>query len=139
MPFGRERSHFNNNMRKNLIGLIDFLHEKQLLFENKDFREFEFLGNEFIYCDPPYQNSTAVYNTGWTTKEDADLLKLLDKAHEKGCKFALSCVLLHNGMENTTIKEWATKYKINEVDWKYKNSNYHKRDRSPGLEVCITN
>jgi len=139
MPFGRERSHFNKSMKNNLIGLVSFIQKNNIQFVNKDFREIEINGDEFIYCDPPYQNSTAVYNTGWTQKEDNDLLELLDKASHKGCKFALSCVLIHNGIHNIVIEDWAQKYHIHKMKWLYSNASYHKKDRSEGLEVCITN
>lgn len=141
MPFGRNRHEFNERIRKNLVGLVEFLHSVEIEFTCQDFRDYgeKLKPDMFIYCDPPYRLSTAVYNTGWTEKDDADLLALLDKANEAGCGFALSCVLVHNGVENEIISPWSEKYTVHDIDWKYGNSSYHKKDRSKGREVCITN
>jgi DNA adenine methylase Dam len=139
MPFGKERSCFNSAIERNLINLIDFLHAKNITFTTLDSRQVPLTGGEFVYADPPYQNTTAVYNTGWTERDDSDLLEVLDEVDSKGGKFALSCVLLHNGIENQLIKKWSDKYTVNPMDWKYGNSSYHKINRLPGREVCITN
>jgi DNA adenine methylase Dam len=142
MPFGRHKCHWNSNTQKNLIDLIDFLHTTKIELLNKDFREIEqcLNGNEcFLYCDPPYQNTTAVYNANWTNKDEQDLLDLLDSINKNKGHFALSCVPVYNGLHNNTLEKWSKKYIIHNLNWVYTNCNYHKRSSSHGTEVCITN
>ncbi len=60
-PFGRQRSSFNENMRKNLIRFVEKLHDLSIRFTRCDFTQFDCaqLGkNDFIYCDPPYLITT---------------------------------------------------------------------------------
>jgi len=139
MPFGRHRSHYNDKMKANLISLIRFIKEKNIQFTCADFRECELSPECFLYCDPPYRLSTAVYNTGWGEREDGDLLSLLDRFNDSGGRFALSCSLSHNGQENDMIKTWSQSYVVYFLKWTYGNSNYHKKDRKEGQEACITN
>ena len=49
----------------------------------------------FVYCDPPYLITTAVYNEndGWNCEKEKDLLDLLNKIANKNIPFALSNVL----------------------------------------------
>jgi len=123
--------------------LIRFLQDRNVLLTNCDFRNTPFCPSSgtFIYCDPPYSYTKANYNKYWDSRDDRDLLALLDSADNRGSRFALSCVLLHNNKSNNRIKDWADKkYKIHELDWLYSNCVYNKKDRiTKGREVCITN
>lgn len=143
MPFGRGRSSFNPALREKFIEFSDGLHNKKIRFSNSDFRMFDtFVGNEndFVYCDPPYLNSIATYNeqNGWTEKDENDLRIMLDKRSRQNRKWALS----NNIAVNTTLAGWANEqgYRIHYVSNSYRNSNYHKKDRSnKDVEVLITN
>lgn len=143
MPFG-ERT-FNDKLKKNFIEFVDKLHEINIEFTNKDFREIstDYLGeNDFVYCDPPYLITCASYNEneGWNDIREKELLSLLDKLDEQGVKFALSNVLESKGRENELLKEWSKKYNIHYLNHSYKNCNYHKKDRTQkDIEVLITN
>lgn len=77
----------------------------------------------FIYLDPPYSNTLAIYNEqrafgGWTIEHDYRLFNELDRISKLGVKWAMSNVLVNKGKENTHIKEWAlrNKYKIIYID-----------------------
>lgn len=129
MPFGKNKSSFNPKLRENFIKFVNELHNKNILFVNKDFRELKIdkLSNgDFIYCDPPYFNSTASYNEngGWTEQDEKDLLSLLDDLNEKGIKFALSNNFKY---DNDILKEWSNKYNIHFLGSQYQNCNYQKR------------
>ncbi len=139
MPFGKDRSFFNETMQKNLTDLMHVFHSNEFVFECEDFRFVYPQPDDFVYADPPYTMSTAVYNTGWGQKDDEDLCLYLDYFSMRGGKFALSCVLEHNQKSNDQLKNWAKKYKTHVLEWKYKNSNYHKKDRSGGIEALIVN
>ena len=108
MPFGKERSQWNENMKNNLIKFHQRIKEKDIVFLNKDFRQLKVdkLGNDdFVYCDPPYLITCATYNEkdGWNQECEEDLLKLLDELDTKKIKFALSNVLYSKGKTNDLL------------------------------------
>ena len=145
MPFGANRSSFNNKLRQKFIDFVEVLHNKDCSFFNKDFRDFDFseLGtDDFVYADPPYFNSVAAYNEngGWTEEHEEMLLTLLDSLNDKGVKFALSNVMKHKGVENKILQEWALKYKIHYINSNYSNCSYQLKDKTAEtIEVLITN
>ena len=141
VPFGKNRSSFNDTLRAKFVAFVEALHNKDCSFSNKDFRDFDFseLGtDDFVYADPPYFNSVAAYNEngGWTEEHEKALLSILDDLDNKGIKFALSNNLKY---DNPLLKEWMQKYNVHYLNANYSNCNYHKKDKSPDIEVLITN
>ena len=145
MPFGKERSQWNENMKNNLIKFHQRIKEKDIVFLNKDFRQLKVdkLGNDdFVYCDPPYLITCATYNEkdGWNQECEEDLLNLLDELDTKKIKFALSNVLYSKGKTNDLLIEWSKKYTVHHLDYTYQNCNYHTKDKTnKSDEVLITN
>lgn len=141
MPFGKDKSSFNPALRQRLINFVEVLHSKECFFTSISFDEFDFEdfnSNDFVYCDPPYLNSVAVYNMqgGWTEKHEKSLLDLLDRLNDKSVKFALSNNLKY---DNLLLDEWKNKYNIHYLNANYSNCNYQKKDKSKDIEVLITN
>jgi len=141
MPFGANRSSFNNKLRQKFIDFVEALHNKDCSFFNKDFRDFDLseLGtDDFVYADPPYLNSVAAYNEnkGWTAEHEKALLSILDTLNDRNIKFALSNNLKY---DNPLLKEWMQKYTVHYLNANYSNCNYQKKDKSPDVEVLITN
>ena len=143
MPFGKNRSSFNPTLRKRFIAFVETLQKKNIKFYAEDYYKFckEVIPNlkePFIYCDPPYLNSTASYNEngGWTKENETDLLIILDELNEHNIKFALSNNLKY---DNPYLKEWMKKYNTHYLFHDYSNCNYHKKDKSEDMEVLITN
>ena len=68
-------------------------------------------------------------------------MSLLDKANEKGIKFALSNVLENKGKANDILKEWSKKYNVIHLNNSYGNCNYHAKDKTNNGtdEVLIIN
>ena len=99
----------------------------------------------FIYADPPYLITCATYNenNGWNARLEKQLLTYLDRANDRGIKFALSNVLKNGDKENTILAEWLERnpmYIRHDLNYNYSNSSYHKKDRSKhSTEVLITN
>lgn len=65
----------------------------------------------FIYCDPPYLNTTAVYNEkrafgNWNIDSDLKLFKLLEQANALGIKWGLSNVFESRGIKNKHLIKW---------------------------------
>jgi adenine-specific DNA-methyltransferase len=148
-PFGKNRSSYNENIRKNLIAFIQDLKDKNIEFIAKDFEEIDFSiysNDTFIYADPPYFISSASYNDGkrgfgdWTENKESALLNLLDEFDKRGIKIALSNVFEHNGLINSKLIKWSKKYNVNFIDHNYNNSNYQSKAKNyKTTEVLITN
>ncbi len=143
LPVGKRD--FNINLQNKFIAFSKALMQKNAIFNNKDFREFEINSlpkDTLIYCDPPYLITNAPYSesNAWTIKEERDLLNLLDNADRKGLKFALSNVLVSKNQENSLLKEWAKKYHCHYLEKSYANSNYQRKNKQAiSMEVLITN
>lgn len=70
--------------------------------------------DDFIYLDPPYSNTLAIYNEkrafgGWTIDDDKRLFTILEKLDKCGIKWGLSNVFRNKGVENTHLIEWCKK------------------------------
>lgn len=145
MPFGKNRSQWNDTMKKNLINFHKAITEKNISFTNKDFTQLKIdklSSNDFVYCDPPYLITCATYNEkdGWNENCERKLLELLDKLNSQSVKFALSNVLFSKGKTNDILIEWSKKYNVHHLDYTYQNCNYHTKDKeSKPDEVLITN
>lgn len=143
IPVGKRD--FNNKLKRNLGDFIECIHQKNIFFENKDFKELninQLDKTSFVYADPPYLITTATYNEqgGWNDTKEYELLSLLDNLNLKGIRFALSNVMESKGKTNVILKEWGKKYKINYLNYNYQNSNYQKKDKEgKAIEVLITN
>lgn len=146
-PFGKNRSHFSERMKNDLIRFTNKLHSIDADFVDEYFNEFNFDlldGDDFVYADPPYLITTGSYNDGnrgfvnWTEKQEKELYRVLDKLNERGIKFAMSNVLNHKGKENTLLIKWSKKYNIHYLDYDYKNSSHNTVNES-SKEVLITN
>ncbi len=149
LPVGK--TDMNKNNRNKLKRYIDICNDKKIEFICKDFRKInikDFNDIEFIYADPPYLITDAVYNEndGWGKQEEIALLSMLDKLNNNGIKFALSNVLQKKNLnvKNEILYNWLEKnkekYFINKIDYNYRSASYNKKNRD-GLEeeVLITN
>ncbi len=150
ISLGKNRSSYNDRMKKNLIAFVEKLKERNAIFTAKDFNDFELDGlgkDDFVYCDPPYLITTGSYNDGkrgfkgWTEKEEKELLLLLEQLHKKNINFALSNVLEHKGQTNQLLIDWLQNNPYltpHPLSISYKNSNY-QTTKEGSLEVLITN
>lgn len=136
MPYGKR--YYNSSLQEKLKIFVNTLNDKNITFMNKDFREFNFNKDNFIYADPPYFNSLATYNEngGWSEQDEIDLLEMLDEVHNIGGRFALSNNLKYN---NKILDKWKNKYKVHYLDINYGTCNYQKKDKSKDAEILITN
>lgn len=144
MPFGNNRSKFNDTIRKNLTEFHERITSLEVMFTCKDFGELKLdkLGNDdFVYCDPPYLITCATYNEngGWNEACERKLLSLLDCLDEKGIKFALSNALQSKGKTNEILSVWSERHNVHHLNNSYSNSSYHRKDRGGADEVLVTN
>lgn len=146
-PFGRNRSHFSDRMRENLVAFVTRLKDKEIEFCSEDFVNMDLsaLGpQDFVYCDPPYLITTGSYNDGnrgfknWGRKEEEQLYRLLNDLNERNIRFALSNVLVHKGEINESLLEWSKGYNVIHLNSNYANASYNTR-RGDSDEVLIVN
>ena len=148
-PFGKDRSHFSENMKNNLRNFmlkLNMLHAEfsNEFFENIDFSSANF--NDFIYFDPPYLITTGNYNDGnrgfrnWDETEELKLYALMAQLTEKKIRWALSNVLRHKGKENTHLLALIDQlgYHVTHLDYHYNNASYNSKTKG-STEVLITN
>lgn len=145
LPVGKRD--FNEKMHEKVTEFIKRIKEQKPAFSCSSFEKFDIseLDREsLVYCDPPYLITTASYNEngGWTEKEEKNLLNFLDDLSNKNIKFALSNVIEHKGRKNEILSDWIQRndYKVNYLDFNYRNSNYHSKNLDKDTsEVLITN
>ncbi|EHJ53045.1 Dam family site-specific DNA-(adenine-N6)-methyltransferase [Streptococcus macacae] len=148
-PFGRNRSHFSENMRNNLFNFVTKLQTLDATFTDNYFNEFNFsnlTSKDFIYLDPPYLITTGSYNDGkrgfsnWNKTSEVELLNFMDHLNHHGIRFALSNVIEHKGKTNQLLKDWAysRNLNINYLNYNYNNSSHNSKSKG-SQEVLITN
>lgn len=145
LPVGKRD--FNKVIEEKLIKFLDALRKQHSEFQNCDFRKFNFENltrRSLVYCDPPYLITNATYNekSGWTEKDESDLLELLDDLNDRGIRFALSNVLNHEGKENSILSTWIeqNQYQTHNLFMDYHYSNYQKKTKNAdSQEILITN
>lgn len=128
MPFGKQCFLFGED-DVNIELFYNVMSKKTVSIKNED--AFKILENikenkgQFIYLDPPYSNTMAIYNEsrafgGWSIEHDNKLFQELNRLNELGIKWAMSNVLENKGIKNTHIEEWVNNngYKIIEFEEK---------------------
>ena len=139
---------FNQKMCKKVETFMQLIQSQNATFSHGDFRKLEIdrlTNNDFVYVDPPYLITCASYNElgGWTEDDEMDLLQMLDDLSQRGVKFALSNVLESKGKKNTLLKQWIESrqnYKMMDLDYSYKNSNYQRQNREQKTrEILVVN
>lgn len=142
LPFGKDRSSFNDSIRQNLLNFIPAIMDVDFKQGSYQQIEDELAVGDYLYSDPPYLITTATYNEqgGWDEEEEWKLLAFLDRLNARGIKFGLSNVLENKGKTNEILLEWSKKYIVHDLDKTYKNCNYQCKNKDmPTREVFITN
>lgn len=145
MPFGKDRSSFNNKMRDNLVSFLNRIHEKDTVFLNSSYSDLgtdTLSEKDYVYCDPPYLITEATYNMSWTETDEKSLLTFLKSLDDKSIKFGLSNVLSHNNSVNCILNDRieTNGYNVVHLSQSYSNCSYHKKDKSSSSdEVFVCN
>ena len=95
-------------------------------------------------CDPPYQNSTAIYNEnralgGWGIEDDEKLFSELDRLTKLGIKWAYSNVLSIKGKDNDHIEAWANRNGYTIIELENKEYSSLGKGNANAREVLIIN
>ncbi len=145
LPVGK--TDFNKNNYNKLIAYNNRAKETKYEFICSDFRSKK-VSNiinkaSFVYCDPPYLITTAVYNEndGWNCDKEEHLLKLLSKIAKRNIPFALSNVLKTKLKTNIQLESWINEnnYDVHKINYHYKSSSYNKKNRDrEEQEIIVT-
>lgn len=116
-PYGHGHSKYSVTGKEKLKGMEEHLKDKTVYVYNKDYKELveevihELGEGDFIYFDPPYEQTTASYNenrgyTGWTNEDAEEVLEIIDKLDDLGIHFGYSNSLISKGEDNERLYEW---------------------------------
>lgn len=143
MPYGN-RCYLLDKDTNRLIQAHEILNRKHIYIYNLN--AFDILKSikenkgQFIYLDPPYQNSTAIYNEkGWGYEDDERLFNELDRLTKLGIKWAYSNVLSIKGKNNSHIEQWAIENNYNIIDFEQKQYSSIGKGNAQAREVLIIN
>lgn len=131
-------------IREKVMNMINNFDEVEVMNKNCfdiDFSQFK--KGDFIYCDPPYLNTEAVYNEkrvfgGWNIDDDYKLFTILEELDKRDIKWGLSNVYVNRGKRNEHLIKWCLDnnwyvYHLN------RNYNPFSRGNSNNDEVYICN
>lgn len=114
---------------------------KNVKITQSNYSDIEIKDNSFVYLDPPYQNTTAVYNekvNSWTIDDDYKLFEYIEELNNKGIKWGLSNVFVNRDKKNEHLIEWCEKNNWN-VHHLNRNYNPFSQGNSNNDEVFICN
>ena len=128
MPFGNQCYHEKNY--ENIKEWCALIKDKNIEVKQEDafeiLQDTIFNKDDFIYLDPPYHNTTAIYNEkhvfgGWSEKDDYRLFEILEKLDKCGIKWGMSNVFKNKDYTNKHLIEWCEKNKWNviHIDYSY--------------------
>lgn len=144
MPIGNQYFNEEKHSEKIKSG-CNFFKDNNVTFYNEDFRGIDFWQIEegdFVYLDPPYTNTLAIYNEqqGWGISDDEELFAMIERdLDSRNIKWAMSNVFKNKGVENTHLIEWVNKrgYKVHYFDgFTYVSCG---KGNAETVEVLITN
>ena len=91
---------------------------------------------DFVYMDPPYLITDAVYNESnkWREQNEYELIRLMNFLLDNKKNFVLSNVLEKQGRRNETLFYWTKTRKndinIVDIDYHYRSASYNKKNRN---------
>jgi len=138
MPCGHD--YFSQNCKNRIVNGTNFF-AKDVKTLNKEFDQIEFAKDMFVYLDPPYINTTAVYNEngGWTEEHEDRLYSLMEHLTAKDIKFALSNTYHNKGIENTRLIKFVADRDLNAYTFDKHSYSACGKGNSETTEVLITN
>ena len=147
MPFGNDT--FSEPNKQYIRNGCKFFSKPEAVWYNADFRTLltsiqkNLTSEDFLYFDPPYYITTAVYNergdNKWSEAEEQDLYRWLDVLNQRGVRWGLSNVLSNKDVRNDILCDW-----LSENDYKIHHFESHTymacgKGNSNADEVFITN
>lgn len=136
--------------KKNIIKLQNYMTRMRSIkadFICADFSLAELdttlMNADFIYMDPPYLITDAVYNESgkWSSKEEYELLELLNEFLNCNKDFVLSNVIEKHDICNEPLMCWTEETKnqidIIDINYNYRSASYNKKNRDSNEREII--
>lgn len=131
---------FNDSMKNKLIGFMDALNGKHIVFTHFEFdllfSTLQTTSKDFLYCDPPYLISEAGYNILWNREKEKVLYDSLDYFHSINVRWGLSNISIHKNAKNDILNNWMTKYRVIPIEKNYLKVAKKKVDDTVEVYVC---
>ena len=142
MPCGNDC--FSESNKEYILNGCKFFNQSNVHIFNNDFRLLKvnkLNENDFVYLDPPYLNTTAVYNEngGWTEQDEDDLYALCEQLNKANIKFGLSNVFENKGNKNEKLINWCDRNNWNVYTFDRFTYMVCGKGNSNAQEVFITN
>lgn len=99
---------WNSNTDKKVENFVNHIrqYKDKIKFTSKPFDQIPVNSDKImLYCDPPYSNTQAGYNSYWKKDDDIKLYNYLLDIDRKGSSFMLSGTLDHNGEACKLLKD----------------------------------
>lgn len=146
LPCGK--TDLNKNNVEKIRRFIERSHESHFEFICGDFRDKKIqtmiLNSDFLYADPPYLITDAVYNesTGWSIQEENDLIEFLSKCKQKKIPFVLSNIISKNNgsIVNQPLDSFIKNNQdltVVPIDYHYRSASYNKKNRNANEKEII--
>lgn len=132
----------NRTVNERSLKRLDLFKTKRdnITFSNRYFHMLDIEDGDFVYIDPPYLITEAVYNKYWTDSCEDLLYECIEDLDKRGIKFGLSNVISHKGKSNHKLINFLERnnFKVIIVNKRY------RLDRTDGIankteELYITN
>jgi len=142
MPCGNDC--FSDKNKEYIKAGCDFFKRDGIEIKNHDYKSLNIKAlseDDFVYLDPPYINTTAVYNENgsWTDEDEDNLYKFCEKLNENGIKFGMSNVFTNKGIKNQKLIDWCEKNNWNVYIFNKVVHSACGKGNSNAEEVFITN
>lgn len=122
--------------------------EREYIFICGDFRDPKIreicFNADYLYLDPPYLLSDAVYNenSGWNESKECELINFLGECLKHHTPFCLSNVLSKENGEtyNLPLKKFIEEnkdLKLIDIEYHYRSSSYNKKNRDSNEREII--
>lgn len=117
---------------------------QQVRITGLDYRSIDldvFTPQDFVYLDPPYENTAAPYNTTWTIKDANRVRDLADRLNQQHVGFGYSNLLVSKNQTNASLKTWAKthNYTIYKLEKSYRNCFKTRKNYLADQEIYVTN
>ena len=117
---------------------------QQVRITTLDYRNIDlnvFTPHDFVYLDPPYENTDAPYSTMWNIKDANRVRDLADRLNQHNIGFGYSNLLVSKNKTNASLKTWAEthNYTIYRLEKSYSNCFKTRKTYLADQEIYVTN
>ncbi len=146
MPCGD--NYFSEYQKESIINGCNFFQNRNIEICNMDFKSFDtssLTEHDFVYLDPPYFITLAVYTegrngyAGWSESDEKALYQLCERLDSRNIKFGMNNVFRNKGKTNQNLIDWSRYHHFNVHRFSTHTYSACGKGNSMTEEVFITN